>query len=250
MPIAMPGRPVRERRDQPAAVEEAARRDHRDVDRVHDLRQQHRRRDAPGVAAALAALHDDRVRAPRRDLLGMAAGADGRDDDHARVLQLGRSAPATGPGRTTRPAPPPRRAIRTRSPRVTRVRPQIDPERRVRTGPDLPDRRAQLLRRSSWRRRECPARPAFGGGRDQPGPRHPAHAGLHDRVPHADRARSARVSHPDVRHGPSTSRSRRPSGSMTSRISRSSLGGRLPGGRDVVGRSPAGSRWPPGPARP
>ncbi len=87
MPIAIAGRAVRERGDEAAAVEEAARADHGDVDRVDDLGEQQRRRDRAGVTAAFAALHDHRVGAPRRDLLRVPPGADRRHDRDARVLQ-------------------------------------------------------------------------------------------------------------------------------------------------------------------
>ena len=101
-------RPVGQRRDQAPSVEEAARRHHRDVHRVHHLRQQHGRRHLAGVPAALPALHDHRVRAPRRDLLGVPARPDGGDDDDPRLLQLRDQLPRRARARRTRPAPPPR----------------------------------------------------------------------------------------------------------------------------------------------
>ena len=69
-----PGRAVGERGGQPAAVEEPARRDDRDVHRVHDLRDQQAGRHRAGVAAALAAGRDDRVDAPGRPPSPRAAG--------------------------------------------------------------------------------------------------------------------------------------------------------------------------------
>ena len=70
------GRAVSERGDESAPVEESTGGNHRDVDRIDDLRQQECRRHGTGVAAAFATLDDDGVDAPRRDLLRVPARAD------------------------------------------------------------------------------------------------------------------------------------------------------------------------------
>ena len=64
---------VGERGHEPAAVEEPAGGDHRHApgDRVDHLGQQDRRRDRPGVPAALTALDEHGVDAPLQHLLGM-----------------------------------------------------------------------------------------------------------------------------------------------------------------------------------
>ena len=78
---------VSERGHEAAPVAEPAGADHRQVDRGGHLRQQNRRGDAAGVAAALAALRDHGVHAPRRDLLRVPPGADRRHDDQPVVLE-------------------------------------------------------------------------------------------------------------------------------------------------------------------
>ena len=80
---------VRERGDEAASVVEAAGAEHRDrrADRVDHLRQQQRRRDRAGVAAALAALRDHGVDAPLEHLLGVPPGADRRHAQRAGVVE-------------------------------------------------------------------------------------------------------------------------------------------------------------------
>ena len=76
VPMAMPARAVRERRDETATVEEAARAEHRDLHRRDDLRQEEGGGHGAGVAAALRGPGDHRVHAPLGDLLRVALRAD------------------------------------------------------------------------------------------------------------------------------------------------------------------------------
>jgi hypothetical protein len=72
----------------PAAIGDATRRDHGNVDSVEHLRDEDRGRHRAGVATTFGPLCDHRIDAPGRHLLGVTPSADGRHDDDTGVLEL------------------------------------------------------------------------------------------------------------------------------------------------------------------
>ena len=224
------GRAVGERGDEAAAVEEAARRDHRDVDRVDDLREQQRGGDRAGVAAALAALHDHRVGAPRRDLLGVAPGADRRHHRDARVLQLLDLVLARARARTTRPARCSRTSSATRASASSASARRFTPNGRSVRALHLADRRRELVE-GHRRRREDAERARVRRSRSRaaaPATQPMPVCTIGTSMPNRSQIRVRRSRRA---HGLGTSFSPRPSGSMTSRIQRSSssVGSRVSG---------------------
>ena len=173
-----PGGAVGERGGQAPAVEEPARRDDRDVDRVHDLGDQQAGRHRPHVPAALGPGGDHRVDAPGRHLLRVPARADRGDRDHPGVPQ-----PADELLRRSLRERGHRHLLRDDQPdllgRIGRVGAQVHAERRPGPLPDL------IYCTTQFRGAHCcrgeNAEPACGRNRRrQPRPGHVPHPGGHD----------------------------------------------------------------------
>ena len=174
---------------------------------------------------------------------------------HSATFSAWRRAPTVG--MTTKPAslqtgdqgglgglgeaghPHPRSIISSmRSCDVGHVGAQVDAEGPVGAGPHLGDGGGQLVEAHGGRGQDAePAR--LGGGRHQPGAGHPAHAGLHERVAHADQFAQAGV---ERRVGPSgrglAGRASGPHLAVTKAPGSSTLADEL----ELLGRGQAASR--------
>ena len=201
---------------------------------LDDLGQQQRRGHGAGVAAALAALGDDGVDAPLGHLLGVAAGADGGHDEQPGLLAAGDQGRVGRLGEAGHPGAGLDHELDALV-HVGHVGAQVDAE-----GAVVRLRTSAMAAASSSRvmvaEARMPSPPASRGGGDQAGPGHPAHAGLHQRVAHADplaqRGVQRRVQRRSAGAGAGvgagaqlrTSRSRSEPGSSTTRMSSSSSG--------------------------
>ena len=186
-------RAVGERRDEAAPVEEAARGDHRDVDRVDHLRQQHGGRHARRCA-----------RRPRRPARSR------RPRPSSRPSRRGASRRSTGcrraPASLSRFISSLARRQRERRDAHALLHHQLGALHRRRARRSAGSRRTGASVRSfvsaiasaSWRRSivadgDDPEPARVGGRGDELRAGHPAHAGLHDRELDADERRRARV---------------------------------------------------------
>ena len=189
---------------------------------VQHRRQQQRRGDRTGVAAALATLDDHRVGAPPGHLLGVLGQTDRRNHHHACLFEL-RDQVGLGRQRERRDLDALTDQQVDALVRVTGVGADVDPERLVGGGLHLRDRGLKFVERHGRRREDAKAA-GVRGRRHQPRTRHPAHPGLHDRMLDADQfgQRGAKAGH-------RISLSRNALGSITSRISfcSSSVGSRV-----------------------
>ena len=228
----------RERHREPTSVEDAAGRDHGDVDRIEHLGDEDRRRHDAGVATALGALGDDGVDAPRGDLLGVAT----------RPMVGMTTTPASFSFFTTAsPGACAKEATRTLALMrwSTRASMSMASVRRLTpNGASVAARTSSIacthLLERHRRRRDDAETAGVGRRRSELRVGHPPHAGLDDRITDAEQRRSARVcSRGSGVEGEGrahlNSALRAPLGSMTSRRVRSSS---AVGGRDS-GTSPS-----------
>ncbi len=151
---------------------------------VHHLGEQQRGGDRPGVPPALAALGDDGVHAPLGHLLGVAPGTHRGDDEQPRLLAACDQGRVGRLGEAGHPGPGLDHQLDALVD-VGHVGAQVHAEGAARAPADLGDGGGQLVEVHGGRGQN--AQPAgLGGGGHQPGARHPAHAGLHQRVADAD----------------------------------------------------------------
>ena len=187
------GRAVRERGDEAAPVEEAARGDHRDVDRVDDLREQQRGRRPRrcGRRPRRPARSPRRRPTPRPSRRGGARRSTARPRcprPSAVLIWCSRGASANDATFTLFADRAARRARR-------RLRRRRAGSRRTagRCAPCTSRIAARELVVGHRRRREDPERARVRGRADEPRARDPAHAGLHDRHVDAEQVADRRA---------------------------------------------------------
>ena len=164
---------------QAAAAEEAAGADDQDAvaHGVDDLGQQERRRDAAGVPPALGALGDDGVDTPLSHLLGVAPRPHRGHDEEPGLLAPGDQGRVGGLGEARHPGAGLDHQLDALVD-IGHVGTEVDPEGGRGPAPHLRDGARQLVEGHGGRGQDAEAA-RLARGRDQAGPGHPAHAGLH-----------------------------------------------------------------------